>query len=50
MAPHRHEDGRRSPATLSPRASMVRLSAGQRLAGAGAILLILWALVYWATR
>jgi hypothetical protein len=44
---HHHAPGHaHPPAALAP--SMLRLSAGQRLAGAAVVILLIWAAVYWA--
>jgi hypothetical protein len=41
-APHAHA------ATAPRRFSLLRLSAGERIAGAAAVVALLWASVYWA--
>lgn len=47
MAHHHHHS--RGP-IVAPPWSLLRLSAGQRLAGAGVLSAVLWALVFWAVR
>lgn len=49
-APHHHHHPvghAHPPAALRP--SILRLSAGQRLAGAGMLTALIWAAVWWAT-
>jgi hypothetical protein len=45
MADH-HHDGRVAHVTAAPTLSLLRLSAGGRLAGAGVVLAALWLLVF----
>jgi len=52
MAPHSHSHQHgphaHAPRALAPTASLLRLSAAWRLAGAAGLALVLWALVGWA--
>jgi hypothetical protein len=45
---HHHPGTGHPPAMVAP--SMLRLAAWQRLALAGAVIALLWALVFWAMR
>ena len=46
---HHHHGGAPHPSpTVSP--SLLRLSAVERLAGAGVLIALIWAAVFWATR
>jgi hypothetical protein len=46
---HHHHGGAPHPSpTVSP--SLIRLSAMERLAGAGVLIALIWAAVFWATR
>jgi hypothetical protein len=47
MAHHHHHPGEaHPPVTIAP--SILRLSAVERLLGAAAVIVVLWAAVYWA--
>ena len=49
MTHHHHHGGAPHPSpTVSP--SLLRLSALERLAGAGVLIALIWAAVFWATR
>ena len=43
---HHHPGEGHPPASISP--SILRLSAAQRLAAAGAVIAIIWAAAFWA--
>lgn len=45
---HHHASHHHAPRALAPTASLLRLSATWRLAGAAGLALVLWALVGWA--
>ena len=46
--PHGHAPRAHAPRALVPTASLLRLSAAWRLAGAAGLVMVLWALVGWA--
>jgi hypothetical protein len=49
MTHHHHHGGVPHPSpSLSP--SLLRLSAAQRLAGAGVLIAVIWAAFFWAIR
>jgi hypothetical protein len=49
MSHHHHHGGAPHPSpVLSP--SLLRLSAAQRLAGAGMLIVLIWAAFFWAIR
>lgn len=47
---HHHASHHHAPRALAPTASLLRLSATWRLAGAAGLALVLWALVGWALQ
>jgi hypothetical protein len=48
MSHHHHAAGRHPPPAIAP--SLLRLSAVQRLAIAGALIALIWAAAFWAVR
>jgi hypothetical protein len=49
MTHHHHHDGEAHPSpAIAP--SLIRLSAPSRLALAGALIALIWAAYFWATR
>jgi hypothetical protein len=46
---HHHHGGAPHPSPAVP-PSLLRLSALERLAGAGVLIALIWAAVFWATR